>query len=609
VASTLFGIPAPAQGLAIQAEPPAAYTPPFPLVYPVDAPRQFADTFGAPRSGGDRLHQGIDLFAPKMTPVLATAAGRISAVDWAPSSGFYIDITHAGGWRSRYLHLNNDTPGTDDGLGFGIAEGSGVGASVAAGQVIGYVGDSGNAESSSPHLHFELRTQDWTAVNPSPFFTGRSSETTLYVLPDLNADPVVSGFEVVGHLDPGEGFNGDVQAHSDVAYLATIGVGDRCPASGVRMFSVLDPANPEELGAIGSDYAGTRTEQVWVGSVATASFVGDLAVVAHRICEGAVPEAFRGFTTHDVTDPANPVLLGSYETGPGTAGIEGFDVWVDDGSVLVAAAVPNSLLDHMRSLGDVRFVDISDPTGPADIVDWDFRRDADPADRDTAIDGADPRDLFASDVTLDADGRRAFVSLWDAGVVVLDLSTVEEPQTLGWTGSLGHSEGKSGSTLFSAEVQMLVVNHEDLDPLDDGDEQASRSWGVQAVFDVGSQDQPVFVTTYAVEDALPDSEGLVSLQGIYSVGDALAEGRYAYSAWLTGGLRVMDLSDPLEPIEVASFLPPPGIDPHDRFVSPNGVIKLPLVKSVDVDAGLVYVSDINTGLWILRLIDAPTSAE
>jgi hypothetical protein len=608
VASTLVGISAPAH-TTMNAQPPAAYNPPFPLVYPIDAPRQFADTFGTARDGGERLHQGGDLFAPKMAPVLATAAGRISAVDWSPSAGFYIDITHNGGWRSRYLHLNNDTPGTDDGLGFGIAEGIGVGTSVAAGQVIGYVGDSGNAESSSPHLHFELRTRDWTAVNPYPFVIGRSSETTLYVLPELSDEPVATGIEVLGHVDPGEGFNGDIQVHSDVAYLATIGVGEMCPASGVRMYRVVDSANPEGIGVIADDYEGTSTEQVWVGSIATDHFVGDIAVVAHRICEGAVPETFRGFTLYNVTDPANPVSLGSYETGPGTAGIEGFDVWVDNGRVVVAAAAPNSLLDHMRSIGDVRFVDISDPSNPADIVDWDFRRDADPVDRDTATDGADPRDLYTSDITLDPDGRRAFVSLWDAGVVVLDVSTIEQPRTLGWTGSLGHSEGKSRSTSFSSEVQILVVNHEDLDPLDDGEEPTSQSWGVQTVFDVGATDRPVYVTKYSVEDALPDSEGLVPLGGLYSVGDSLAEGRYAYSAWLTGGLRVVDLSNPLEPLEVASFLPPAAIDPHDRFVSPNGVIKLPLVWSVDVSAGVVYVSDINTGLWILRLIDAPRNAE
>ena len=609
VASTLIGVTSPVQSSAMSAKPPAAYTPPFPVVYPIDAPRQFADTFGTARDGGDRLHQGGDLFAPKMAAVLATAPGRVSAVDWSLSGGFYIEVTHAGGWRSRYLHLNNDTPGTDDGLGFGIAEGIGAGTSVAAGQVIGYVGDSGNAESSSPHLHFELRMPDWTPVNPYPFVIGRSSETTLYVLPELSGDPIVSGVEVVGHIDPGTGFNGDVWAHRDVAYVATIGLGEICPAGGVRMYSVIDPSAPEELGVIADGHEATRAERVWAGSMETDRFTGDIAVVAHRACDGAGPEALRGFTVYDVSDPVNSAAIGSYSTGPETAGVEDFDVLVDDGRVVVVAAVPNSLLDHMRSLGDVRFVDISDPMNPADIVDWDFRRDADPVDRDEATDGADPRDLYASGVTLDPEGGRAFVSLWDAGVVVLDVSTIENPETVGWTGSLGHSEGKSGSTLFSAELQTLVVNHEDLDPLDDGEDQTSKTWGVQTVFDVGTRERPVFVTKFSVDDALPDEDGQVSLGGIYSVGDSLAEGRYAYSAWLAGGLRVVDLSNPSEPTEVASFVPPAAIDPYKQFVSPNGVIKLPLVGSVAMDNGVIYVSDVNTGLWVLRLVDGPTNAE
>ena len=616
VATAVVSVSSPAESSAAVAAPPPAYTPPFPVTYPIDAPRQFSDTFGTARDGGERLHQGGDLFAPKMSPVVAAAPGWVSAVEWAASPGFYIEVTHAKGWRTRYLHLNNDTPGTDDGLGFGLAEGIGVGTSVAAGQVIGYVGDSGNAESSSPHLHFELRMPDWTPVNPYPFVIGRSSPTTLYVLPTLTAEPVTNGIDVVGHAQPNDGFNGDVWAHEGIAYIGTVAQGETCPSAGVRMYDVSEPKVPVEMASISYENAGTIAAQVWVGSVDTPRFIGDLAIVAHRACDEISNDAFRGFTVFSVSDPANPVQLGSYDTGPGTAGVQGFDVWVDGDRVLVVAAVPNSLLDHMRGLGDVRIVDVSDPTAPADVGDWDFRRDMDPAERDALTNGADPVDLFANSVTIDDVGRRAFVSLWDAGVVALDLSMPELPRMVGRTGSLGHSEGKSSSTSFDPEIQRLVVNHTDLDPLDDdaanGDlepeVESAQSWGRQVVFDVGG-DNPLLVSTYSVAEALPDEAGEVSLDGFYSAADSFADGRYVYSAWLTGGLRVIDLSARNEVSEIASFVPPAEIDPYGEFVSPNGVIKLPLVGSVHVSDDLVYVSDVNSGLWILRLAEKPATVE
>jgi hypothetical protein len=96
---------------------------------------------------------------------VAAAAGVVS---WVSDSCCHLAIDHGNGWSSWYIHLDNDTPGTDDGLGWGIAEGVGLGTPVGSGQLIGWVGDSGNAEGTAPHLHFELRYFG-TPVNSYPY--------------------------------------------------------------------------------------------------------------------------------------------------------------------------------------------------------------------------------------------------------------------------------------------------------------------------------------------------------------------------------------------------------------------------------------------------------
>ena len=142
------------------------------IIFPVKEVVNFSDDFGDARSGG-RLHEANDLMAPKMTHILAARGGRvISAPTTEPSYGYVLSILGDDGYTYNYLHINNDTPGTDDGLG-GIenayAPGISRGVTVTQGQHIAYVGDSGNAESTAPHLHFEIRLPDGTAINPYPY--------------------------------------------------------------------------------------------------------------------------------------------------------------------------------------------------------------------------------------------------------------------------------------------------------------------------------------------------------------------------------------------------------------------------------------------------------
>ena len=127
----------------------------------------FWNSWGANRSGG-RRHQGVDIMSPRRTHIVAVADGVITEMGWHRMSGYFIRLQHADGWMSVYMHLNNDRVGTDDGEGGPWSAFSLLlkeGDTVHAGDVIGYVGDPGNAEGTRPHTHFELR-DDGKKVNP-----------------------------------------------------------------------------------------------------------------------------------------------------------------------------------------------------------------------------------------------------------------------------------------------------------------------------------------------------------------------------------------------------------------------------------------------------------
>jgi hypothetical protein len=131
---------------------------------------RYSDDWGAGRAGG-RSHQGNDLMGTKLQPLLAAADGVISwaRVDGSGNGGNLIALKDRDGWEYWYIHVNNDTPGTDDGTNppaWNFWPGVHVGSNVVAGQPIAYMGDSGDAEPTAPHLHFEMHQPDRTAIDP-----------------------------------------------------------------------------------------------------------------------------------------------------------------------------------------------------------------------------------------------------------------------------------------------------------------------------------------------------------------------------------------------------------------------------------------------------------
>ena len=154
--------------------PPAAVAAAIPatgLVVPVAgvAASELSDTFDD-RRGTDRMHEALDIMAPAGTPVLATADGTIEKLFDSDNGGLTIyQFDPSETWCYYYAHLQRYAPGLEEGD------------KVKRGDVIGYVGSTGNASADAPHLHFgiyvlgeEKRWWRGTPVNPYPLLRRES---------------------------------------------------------------------------------------------------------------------------------------------------------------------------------------------------------------------------------------------------------------------------------------------------------------------------------------------------------------------------------------------------------------------------------------------------
>ena len=94
----------------------------------------------SPTAGASTYHQGVDLAGPEGTPIYATRAGRVTVASYSNSAGYYVSINHLDGYSSIYMHMTNYVVG--------------AGSTVSAGQLIGYMGNTGISTGS--HLHFGI---------------------------------------------------------------------------------------------------------------------------------------------------------------------------------------------------------------------------------------------------------------------------------------------------------------------------------------------------------------------------------------------------------------------------------------------------------------------
>jgi Peptidase family M23 len=170
---------------AVVASTSGAAKAPTKIIFPVVGPTQYTDDFGDPRAGGP--HQGNDILAPRKALAVAAEAGKIKFWTTSATAGCMLYLYGASGTTYLYIHLNNDLGSGNDNKGKCVpgtsyAPGLKDGQKVTAGQRLGFVGDSGDANGIHPHLHFEVHPGGKAAADPYPYL--QAAQHLLFSVPN-----------------------------------------------------------------------------------------------------------------------------------------------------------------------------------------------------------------------------------------------------------------------------------------------------------------------------------------------------------------------------------------------------------------------------------------
>ena len=426
--------------------------------------------------------------------------------------------------------------------------------------------------------------------------------------------------EVVGqNALGGRGFNGDVWTHEGFAYVGHWGFTDwatgndrfcpTAPNNGVAVVDATDAAHPEMVARL-QNPEGTSAEDVVVYTAESGPLAGrDIAVSGIQVCGGSRSDMSfaRGLQLWDVTDAAHPTDLGFWDSECCTRGVHEFEVEhrADLGRTFAYASVPTSRYPDDTTPsgyrdadgdGDFRLIDITDPTDPFEASDWGIQDIGGPF---YGGQGCDPDANYGHGAEPSADGKLVFLSYWDSGFVRLDLTDPANPEFTGRTVYPANADGDAHSAQFDEGRNLLFGADEDFCKASGSG--IEKGFGYMRVYDYSNPAAPVQIGEYRTPNSLGTSD---QAAGDFVIHNNFLVGTDVYSSWYTDGVRVVDTSDPTHPVEVAYFVPPAGdnpVKPSQRGVLSNTTQVWGVV--VDEADGLIYASDMNTGLWILRRTD------
>ncbi len=289
--------------------------------------------------------------------------------------------------------------------------------------------------------------------------------------------PLQKNLSLIGFLDlqANSGTISDVWAHGKFAYVGGFGTGTT-----VKIVDISDPTNPQVVNEL-APLEGQPTD-VKVAKINTRFFNGDLLVVINN---GGAPPTFGGFDLWDVTDPLNPVLLSS----PRIFVVHNAFLYQQGNRAFVLLAIPSAetatLIGFIPppGFGDFVIFEVTDPANPQMIADWGAGKDGGfpfgtigfPGQCDICR-GTSPN-VFCHDVWANQNGTVAYLSYWDLGLILLDISDPVNPTFIGRgiePPTFGSDEGNAHAAVPAQGGNLVIIGDEDV---------RSGPWGFLRVFD------------------------------------------------------------------------------------------------------------------------------
>jgi len=356
---------------------------------------------------------------------------------------------------------------------------------------------------------------------------------------------------------------------------AALAIGDHCAYVGSRsddpplILDIADPAHPEQVGELAA-HAGSTSRELRVAPAA------HLLVVMHYALKGRLNQ-FDFY--HWDADCRRPVAVGTY--GLGDRRPHEFYLWQDPARpdrVLLFVTVPRG---RDRNL---EVIDASNPASPVSIGGWSM-----------------PAGLAAGaslhSVALSEDGRTAYLSLWTGGLLLADASDFTSgagsPALRLITpaaNALRYAPGNVHSAVPLPGRPLVVLTDEEYVP-------AGCPYGWARLVDVSEATRPRLAGSLQAPENDPARCRAAPL-GAYTSHNPSLTPHLALITWYSAGLQVFDVSDPLNPGRVAEYRSG-GVSPRRRDAALGGTAAMTWSYPV-IHEGLIYVSDINQGLMVLR---------